>query len=482
MRGEVMKIAAAYIRVSTEDQTELSPDSQIKQIREYAKAHDYVVPDEYIFRDDGISGRTARKRPAFNTMIGTAKLTPKPFEAILLWKFSRFARNREDSIVYKSMLRKLGIEVISISEPTGDDKMSVLIEAMIEAMDEYYSINLAEEVKRGMLEKLSRGKCVNSAPIGYVYKEGELIIDDEKADIVRRVYDEYMSGKPMKRIAQDLNTDGIKTLYGNPFENRTVEYILRNPLYAGKLRYTPGGGSKSHYHSDKETMVVDGTHEPIIDPEYWADVQKKIMDNKKIYSKYQRDTSVKHTIMLRGLVRCSACGRLLIKSSYDGMQCGAYTKGKCDLSHFIKISKLDHAVISAIENLDINGSIEISTRQDTKTQKGYDKYDKLIKREYVKLDRIKEAYQNGIDTLDEYKSNKQKITSEIERLEALKAKLPRITVEDPKKVLEERRQEFLKLVHNPETPKEKLNSSLRSFVEKIVFNRLNTSVVIYYYV
>ena len=74
-----------------------------------------VVPDEYIFRDDGISGRTARKRPAFNTMIGTAKLTPKPFEAILLWKFSRFARNREDSIVYKSMLRKLGIEVISIS-------------------------------------------------------------------------------------------------------------------------------------------------------------------------------------------------------------------------------------------------------------------------------------------------------------------------------------------------------------------------------
>ena len=66
-------------------------------------------------------------------MIGTAKLKPKPFDAILLWKFSRFARNREDSIVYKSMLRKLGIDVISISENVGDDKMSVLIEAMIEA-------------------------------------------------------------------------------------------------------------------------------------------------------------------------------------------------------------------------------------------------------------------------------------------------------------------------------------------------------------
>ena len=149
-----MIIAAAYIRVSTDDQTELSPDSQIKNIREYAKSHDMIVPDEYIFRDDGISGRTATKRPDFNRMIATAKQKTKTFDVILVWKFSRFARNREDAVVYKSMLKKLGIDVVSISEPVGDDKMSVLIEAMIEAMDEYYSINLSEEVNRGMLEAL----------------------------------------------------------------------------------------------------------------------------------------------------------------------------------------------------------------------------------------------------------------------------------------------------------------------------------------
>ena len=139
-----MKIAAAYVRVSTEDQTELSPTSQIKQIREYAKNHGYIVPNEFVFADEGISGKNTQKRPAFNRMIGLAKTKPKPFECILLWKYSRFARNREDSIVYKSMLRKqLGIDVISISENLGDDKMSILIEALIEAMDEYYSINLA---------------------------------------------------------------------------------------------------------------------------------------------------------------------------------------------------------------------------------------------------------------------------------------------------------------------------------------------------
>jgi len=139
-----MKIAAAYIRVSTDDQIEYSPDSQRKAILDYAKRNDYIVPQEYIFVDEGISGRST-KRPAFQQMIGTAKQKSHPFDAILVWKFSRFARNREDSVVYKSMLRKqCGVEVVSISEQIGEDKTSILIEALLEAMDEYYSINLSE--------------------------------------------------------------------------------------------------------------------------------------------------------------------------------------------------------------------------------------------------------------------------------------------------------------------------------------------------
>ena len=110
-------------------------------------------------------------------MIGLAKRKPKPFDVILVWKYSRFTRNREDSVVYKSMLRKeLNIDVISISEDVGDDKMSILFEAMIEAMDEYYSINLAEEVKRGMTEKAKRDgakywsfDCIHPTMSGHEY-------------------------------------------------------------------------------------------------------------------------------------------------------------------------------------------------------------------------------------------------------------------------------------------------------------------------
>ena len=114
------------------------------------------MPKEFIFVDEGISEKN-KNRPAFKEMISLAKHKPKPFDVILVWKFSRFARNREDSIVYKFMLRKEhNIDVVSVSEDIGDDKLSILIEAIIEAMEEFYSINFAEEVKRGMTEKVKR--------------------------------------------------------------------------------------------------------------------------------------------------------------------------------------------------------------------------------------------------------------------------------------------------------------------------------------
>ena len=109
--------AALYIRVSTEDQIELSPDSQRKLLLEYARKNNMIVEDKHIFSDEGISGRKAEKRPNFMKMVALAKSKEKPFTKILVWKFSRFARNQEESIVYKNMLKKDGVDVISISEP-----------------------------------------------------------------------------------------------------------------------------------------------------------------------------------------------------------------------------------------------------------------------------------------------------------------------------------------------------------------------------
>ena len=110
--------AAIYARVSSDRQdVDLSISAQLKALREYAIKNGHTVIKEYV--DEAESGRTAA-RPAFREMIGTAKLKHPPFDMILVWKLSRFARNREDSIIYKSLLRKQGIQVVSINEPIED--------------------------------------------------------------------------------------------------------------------------------------------------------------------------------------------------------------------------------------------------------------------------------------------------------------------------------------------------------------------------
>ena len=122
----MLNLAAAYIRVSTEEQGEFSPDAQLKAIQNYCKNNNLILNKEHIYVDEGISGRKADKRPAFQDMIKHAK--KKEFNVILVHKFDRFARSREDSVVYKSLLKKeCNIKVVSITESIEDDKFSFFI-------------------------------------------------------------------------------------------------------------------------------------------------------------------------------------------------------------------------------------------------------------------------------------------------------------------------------------------------------------------
>ncbi len=149
-----MKVAI-YARVSSERQDiDLSISAQLKALREYALRNGHIAVKEYI--DEAESGRSI-DRPGFKQMIAAARQKTPPFEAILVWKLSRFARNREDSIIYKSLLRKQGIQVISINEPVEDTPSGRLLEGIIEVIDEFYSANLSQDVVRGMRESASRG-------------------------------------------------------------------------------------------------------------------------------------------------------------------------------------------------------------------------------------------------------------------------------------------------------------------------------------
>ena len=471
------KTAAAYIRVSTDDQLEYSPDSQVKKIREYAEKNEILIPEELIFIDEGISGRKAEKRPAFMKMISLAKSKPRPFDIILVWKFSRFARSREDSIVYKSMLRKqCGIDVVSVSEQLSEDKTSILMEAMLEAMDEYYSINLAEEVKRGMNEKFSRGGVVSQPPFGYIMGDNGFVPDEKNAPVVRMIFNDYLSGMSVRKIAMKLNEMGVCSIKGNKFESRTVEYILSNPTYTGKLRRNTGGKRKNdRYHRSPETVIVDGRHEPIISEELYLSVNNKLLENKKRQVRNAQQT--KADFMLRGIVRCSSCGATLVQAVRGiSLQCHRYAKGQCNVSHSVTISKMNEAVLEKLKT-DLDGCI-FSFEIRKKSFAEENNVNRIIlEKEYRKLERIREAFEAGIDSLEEYSLNKARIKGRIALLE--KEISNSAETEYPLKLTAEISEIISRLKGAAASENEK-NAFLRSIISEIVFDKKNMTIQIKY--
>lgn len=476
-----MKIAAAYLRVSTERQDEYSLDSQLKLIREYAAKNDYIVPEEFVFVDDGISGRSAKKRTQFQNMIAWAKDKTHPFEAILVWKFSRFARNQEESIFYKSMLSRSGVDVISISEPLAEGPFGSLIERILEWMDEFYSIRLSGEVKRGMAEKVSRGEIVTIASFGYDIV-GKTYVPNDNADIVRRIYSDYLAGDAITSIARRLGLAGVRTTRGNKPDNRWVRYILQNPVYVGKLRWSSDGKniySRSRYAGSGNSILVDGRHEKIIDDATWNAVQEKIALHDRSTPKYTREDQPVEW-MLKGLVRCSNCGSTLVYAalSCPSMQCHRYAHGTCEVSHSLSIAKANRLVIGALETCAATSVFPLAP-QSVKKSSGSPDYEKQITLEQNKLRRIQEAYEAGIDSLAEYASKKAKITAEIKSLRNKAEKdapVPVNVAAYKKKVLK-----VLDIIKDDSSTESAKNAALKTIISYIVYEKQNKRLAIYFY-
>lgn len=489
MSEELLNIGAAYIRVSDERQDEYSPDSQLKKIREYAAREGYVIPDEYVFYDDGISGKSAKKRDDFNRMIAIAKEKTHPFDVIYVWKFSRFARNQEESMVYKNLLKKKGVAVVSVSEPIPEGHYGTLIERVIEWMDEFYLVNLGAEVTRGMTEKASRGEPTCAPPFGYVMREGNFYPDEESgaADIVREVFERYASGEKQRALALSLGEKGVRTKYGNRPDNRWIDYMLCNPVYIGKIRWSlEGVRAVSRRDFDNENiMVVDGHHEPIISLDLWEKVQKIREDQKRQYPKYaRREQPIEY--MLKGLVRCSSCGGTIImasaksgKAKISTMQCHNYSRGHCKTSHSVTMPRLEAALFTGLEKALGEKQFAIIPQKPKRATPTEVDYDKLIAVEERRLARAREAYLAEIDTLEQYRKHKEEVEARIKELEEKRDKgnVEKIDIDafakKVSKVLQFIRREDV-------TPKAK-NEALHTIIETMVYEKANGNLAIYFH-
>ncbi len=472
-------------------QEELSPDSQAKLLREYASKNNIIIVN--IFYEIGVSGRKADKRPEFQKMIASAKSEQHPVDLILVWKFSRFARNQEESIVYKSLLKKKhNVEVVSVSEPVIDGPFGSLIERIIEWMDEYYSVRLSGEVTRGMKEKAMRGGYQARPPLGYkIVERGKPpVIIPEEAEIIKTIFHKYVNEyqSPFD-IARYLNSYGFKTSHNKAFECRSIEYILENPTYCGMIRWNRTVNETNEIRPEDEWIITDGQQPAIISKELF---EKAIARRKQEYKPRGARPSSTYKHWLSGLLKCPVCGRTMIANTvknnlhtYSSFVCYGYSKGKCLTRNSVSSLKLEPAVLESIK--EVLGSQHISFRYIQPAEES--KLDLVnilseqIEEIQKKMERIKEAYRNGVDTLEEYQSHKKIIEKERDslllQLEAAKQK--KDPASDCEFAMLERVKNVYDIISSDKVGNSVKNEILRSIIEKIVYDKETDTLKIYYY-
>lgn len=414
-----MQIGAFYIRVSTAEQTELSPDAQKRLLLSYAEQNDISIPAAYQYEDEGISGKTGSlsKRCSFQKMIAIAKQKPSPFSVILVYKFSRFARSQEDSIVYKNLLKKqCGVKVISVTEPLIEGPYGELIERIIEWMDEFYSINLANEVRKGMTEKALRGGYQARPPYGYHYllKKEPPVPDMDQAAIVSLIFEKYVHESLSEReIALYLNKHGIHTKNGGAFSSRTISYLLENPFYIGKVRWNRQYHATHTIRPKKEWIISDGAHQPIVDKTLFEAAQQKRKHTSP--PKNHRDCSCKKH-WLSGILRCSSCGKTLSYHEgehYSYFQCSFYSKGQCSISHSISEKKAVQTVLIGLRNIFPASEVRYLSSSKAKLYQQESKFlQQCLKKLVQKEQRIRILYEEGIDDLSLFQKKRDALLKE----------------------------------------------------------------------
>lgn len=283
--------AVIYARYSSSNQREESIAGQLRECHAFADRNGYKIIEEYT--DSAMTGKTD-KRPGFQKMIKDSE--KRTFEAVIVWKLDRFARDRYDAAVYRKILRENGVKLISAMEAISDSPEGIILEGLLEAMAEYYSANLSENIKRGTYDSALERKYLGKKTLGYRRgSDGRYEIDPDTAPIVKRIFREYLEGRPRQEIIDGLNADGFKTAKGNAFANNSLYSILRNDKYIGVYRYMD---------------IVDPQGiPPIISKEDFEETQRRM--KKRAYTK--RNISAGYSLASK--IYCGECGSAMTGES-----------------------------------------------------------------------------------------------------------------------------------------------------------------------
>lgn len=286
--------AAIYARYSSHSQGEQSIEGQLSEAHKYAAAMGYNVVHEYI--DRAKSGRTDNREEFQRMLKDTAK---RQFTVIILWKVDRFGRNREEIAINKMKCRKNGVRVEYVAERIPDSPEGVILESVLEGFAEYYSLQLSQNIRRGIAE--SADKCQvtgGNRPLGYkTGPDKKFVIDEETAPTVRMIFTMYADGATVTEIVKRLNELGLRTLRGRPFTHNSLHTILKNEKYIGIY--------------NNHGRRIEGGVPRIIEDDVFYKVQEMLKINKRAPAK----TWARADYILADKLFCGKCGAVMFGES-----------------------------------------------------------------------------------------------------------------------------------------------------------------------
>jgi site-specific DNA recombinase len=312
------------MRYSSHNQTENSIEYQRTVIQRYCTENQLEIVKEYI---DEAYTATNDQRPQFQQMMHDAWEKPE-WSTILVYDYSRFARNTDDATIYTGMLDNTKTNLISVTQPFTESIEGTLLKHIIHAINEFQSQVISKHTHDGLRNYANKTQhCGGIPPLGYdVGEDRTLVINEEEAKIVKDIFDMYECGYSYNKMKDELNAKGCRTKVGELFTKHSFKDILRQEKYTGLYTWDKRVGKdrkgkhNSHEHKplDKQVRIENGCPQ-IIDQEQFERVQKKM----NARADGAADSKARHHYMLGGLqkIRCAECG-----STMQGTKCTSHGK------------------------------------------------------------------------------------------------------------------------------------------------------------
>lgn len=419
-----------YARYSSHNQREESIEQQIEECTAFARANNITIVE--IYADKAISGKTD-KRPQFQKMMRDAE--KKSFEVVVAYKSNRIARNMFNALAYEDKLGKLGIETLYAKEEFGNTAAGRFALRTMMNVNQFYSENMAEDIRRGLMDNAQQCK-VNGA-IKYGYKKGEdgkYAINEEEATVVREIFRRTFAGDSAATIAADFNARGIRTRKGKDWTRSSFQTLLMNNCYCGTYKHSG--------------VVIENGIPPIISKEEWLKMQDYLNNRPATVSARNGEKAADY--ILTGNLFCGHCGEPMTGMSGHGRN-GVKYYYRCNKS---KIHRCDKKSIrkEVIEELVVNYTLEYVLTDETI---------KWIAENSMQVFKNDEKKQE-LASLKERQSENKKALNNLMR--ALERGIFSDTVNDRLKELEEEKKDLEKLVAKLE---DSLNIDISE--EKIVF-------------